>query len=54
MTVPSQGVTKRCRLSWLAISALVLYEHKCVVGGELRAPQCGVSANEFSCTHEPK
>ncbi len=40
----NQGVTKRCRLSWLTNSALV-YEHKC--GGEgLR-----VSANEYSCAH---
>jgi hypothetical protein len=38
-----QGVTKRCRLSWLTNSALV-YEPKC--GGS-----CGVSANEYSCFH---
>jgi hypothetical protein len=35
-----QGVTKRCRLSWLTNSDLV-YETKC--GGS-----CGVSANEYS------
>ncbi len=33
-----QGVTKRCRLSWLTNSSLV-YEG------------CGVSANEYSCAH---
>ncbi len=34
-----QGVTKRCRLSWLTNSAHVrVYE-----------PQCGISANEYSC-----
>jgi hypothetical protein len=38
-----QGVTKRCRLSWLTNSALV--EPKC--GG--RGGSCGVSANEYSC-----
>ncbi len=40
-----QGVTKRCRLSWLTNSALV-YEPKCGGGGG-----CGVSANEYSCAH---
>ncbi len=36
-----QGVTKRCRLSWLTESAHVrVYE-----------PQCGISANEYSCAH---
>ncbi len=30
-----QGLTKRCRLSWLTNSALV-YEPKCGGGGELR------------------
>jgi hypothetical protein len=44
-----QGVTKRCRLPWLTNSALV-YEPKC--GG--RVGGCGVSANEYSCTQEPK
>ncbi len=39
-----QGVSKRCRLSWLTNSALV-YEPKC--GGWI----CGVSANEYSCAH---
>ncbi len=44
------GGSKRCRLSWawLTSSALV-YEPKCVGGGT-----CGVSANEYSCTQEPK
>ncbi len=37
----SQGVTKRCRLSWMTNSDLV-YEPEC--GGE-------VSANEYSCTY---
>jgi hypothetical protein len=43
------GVTKRS-LSWLTNSALV-YEPKCGEGGS-----CGVSgsANEYSCTQEPK
>ncbi len=40
------GVTRRCRLSWLTNSALV-YESKC--GG--REGVCGVSANEYSCSH---
>ena len=40
-----QGVTKRCRLSLLTNSTLV-YEPKC--GGR---GGCGVSANEYSCTH---
>ncbi len=40
-----QGVTKRCRLSWLTNSALV-YEHKC--GGREGA---GLSANEYSCVY---
>jgi hypothetical protein len=40
-----QGVTKRCRLSWLTISALV-YEPKCGgMGG------CGMSAHEYNCPH---
>ncbi len=43
-----QGITKRCRLSWLTNSALV-YEPKCGERGS-----CGVSANEYSCTQEPK
>ncbi len=42
-----QGDTQRCRLSWLTNSALV-YEPKCGGGG------CGVSANEYSCTQEPR
>jgi hypothetical protein len=43
-----KGVTKRCRLSWLINRALV-YEPKCGGWGEER-----VSANEYSCTQEPK
>jgi hypothetical protein len=42
-----QGVTKRFRRSWLTSSALV-YEPKW--GGE-GGGSCGVSANEYSCTH---
>ncbi len=45
----AQGVTKRCSLSWLTKSAL-LYEAKCMGG----RGSCGVSANECSCTPEPK
>jgi hypothetical protein len=37
-----QGVTKRCRLSWLTSSA---FEHEPKCGG------MGVSANEYSCAH---
>ncbi len=40
-----QGVTKRCRPSWLTNSALA-YEPKC--GGE--GGSCGVMT-EYSCTH---
>jgi hypothetical protein len=43
-----QGVTKRCRLSWLTNSTL-LYEPKCVGGGG--GGGCGVSAKEYSCAH---
>ncbi len=42
----NQGVTKRCRLSFLTNSALV-YEPKC----RGRREGCGVSANEHSCVH---
>ncbi len=42
---PNQGVTKRCRLSWLTNSALV-YEPKCGGRGEV----ANVSANENSFT----
>jgi hypothetical protein len=42
-----QGVSKRCRLSWLTNGALV-YEPKC--GGE-GGGVCRVSANEYSCAH---
>jgi hypothetical protein len=48
----SQGVTKRCRLSWLTNSALV-FEPKCGGRGG-GGGHCGVSANEYSCTQEPK
>ncbi len=41
-----QGVTKRCRLSWLTDRALV-YEPKCGGIGVC----CGVSTNEYSCAH---
>jgi hypothetical protein len=44
-----QGVTQRCRLSWLTNSALV-YAPKRVEGDE----SCAVSANVYSCTVEPK
>jgi hypothetical protein len=46
----SQGVTTRCRLSWLTNSALV-YEPKC---GGRGGGIAGVSANEYSCPQEPK
>jgi hypothetical protein len=39
-----QGVTKRCRLSLLTNSALVIRVQMIRVGGS-----CGVSANEYSC-----
>jgi hypothetical protein len=42
-----QGVTKRCRLSWLTNSALV-YEPKWGMEG---GGGCGVSANEYSCAY---
>jgi hypothetical protein len=45
----TQGVTKRCRLSWLTNSALV-YEPKCWGGGE----GCGVSANKHSSAQDSK
>jgi hypothetical protein len=41
-----QEVTKGCRLSWLTDSALI-YELNWGEGG-------GVSADEYSCTQEPK
>jgi hypothetical protein len=44
--IQGQGVTKRCRLSWLTNSALV-YEPKCWEGGG----GCGVSANDYRCAH---
>jgi hypothetical protein len=42
-----QGVTKRCHLSWLTNSALVLYD----AGEGGGSCGCGVSANEYSCSH---
>ncbi len=45
----NQGVTKRCRLSWLTNSALV-YEPKCG-RGEGGGVVCGVSDDEYSCAH---
>ncbi len=42
-----QGVTTRCRLSWLTNSALV-FEPKCGGGG---GGSCWVSTNEYSCAH---
>ncbi len=47
----TRGVTKRCRLYWLTNSALV-YEPKCGESGEGGSRM--VSANEYSCTQEPK
>ncbi len=54
-----QGVTKRCRLSWLTKSGLakLAYEPKCggaVGGGGRRVATCrvSVSANEYSLAHE--
>ncbi len=50
LELAQQGVTKRCRLSWLTNSVLV-NEPKC--GGR---GSCGVSANEYctySCTQDP-
>ncbi len=41
-----QGVTKRCRLSLLTNSALVIRVQMRGEGGS-----CGVSANEYSCAH---
>jgi hypothetical protein len=48
-TVGMQGVTKKCRLSWLSIdqNSALIYEPKC--GG--RGLLCGVSANEYSYAH---
>ncbi len=42
-----QRVTKRCRLSWLTNSALVI---RVQMRGEGWG-SCGVSANEYSCAH---
>jgi hypothetical protein len=44
-----QGVTKRCRLSWLTNSALVYMSPNAGAGGRI-----AVSVNEFYCTQEPK
>jgi hypothetical protein len=46
-----QGVTERCRLSWLTYSDLV-YEPKCGEDRAGRGGGCGVSANEYSCACE--
>jgi hypothetical protein len=46
----TQGVTKRCRLSWLTKSVLSRMSPKAGGGGR----NCGVSANECSCAQEPK
>jgi hypothetical protein len=43
-----QGVTRRCRLSWLTNSALV-YESKCGGMGGGGEGGCVASANEYSC-----
>ncbi len=43
-----QGITERCRLSWLTNSTLV-YEPIAQVLGV--GGSCGVSANEYSCAH---
>jgi hypothetical protein len=45
----NQGVTKRCRLSWLTNSALV-YEIKCWGRGG-GGGGCGISVNEYSSAH---
>ncbi len=44
-----QGVTKRCRLSLLTNSALVIHVQMRGEGGS-----CGVSASEYSCAHHVK
>jgi hypothetical protein len=43
----TQGFTRRCRLSWLTNRTLV-YESKC---GGMGGGGCGVSVNEYSCSH---
>jgi hypothetical protein len=45
VTRGQEGITKRCRLTWLTNSAL-LYEPNYGGGGG-----CGVSAREYSCTY---
>ncbi len=45
-----EGVTKRCRLSWLTKSTLV-YESRCGGDGVGGGGGFGVSANEYSCAH---
>ncbi len=50
---PRAGVPRRCRLSWLTNSALV-YEPKCGWGGGGEGLRGHSSANEYSCTQEPK
>jgi hypothetical protein len=42
----SQGVTRRCRLSWLSYSPRISSPNAGGGWGD-----CGVSANEYSCAH---
>ncbi len=41
-----QGVTKRCRLSWLTID-----QYRPRIWAQMRGGGCGVSGKEYSCTH---
>ncbi len=45
---PTQGVTKRCRLSWLTNTPIGPEYTRSNAG---KRWSCGVSANEYSCTH---
>jgi hypothetical protein len=47
MISDKQGVTKRCRLSWLT-NSLILFELKC---GGWGGSVAGVSAREYSCAY---
>jgi hypothetical protein len=49
MFILGQGVTKRCRLSLLTNLALSYMSPNAGGGGS-----CGVSANGYSCTQDPK
>jgi hypothetical protein len=49
---PGQGVTKRCRLSWLTNRRPLIWAQMRREGGSCGL--AGVSANEYSCTQEPK